>query len=331
MKPWSATRPFLVLVLTSIALACSFTRLLGNTVTTETDSVEKPKTISAESVSSSTPPIHISIVTHNEEPRSGLYPDYVNDEAAFWEHRTALVNLVSMLKANDVMYNYQSDWNFLLAAGMYDTGTPETGGQNFLRHIKKLGFEVDPHAHESQYSYADVAYLIQELGVTPSNLTGGFIASPPADSKLEYLWHPIQGRQYPAFTWQAEILWGGATSLHIDEESLWVSGIWKPKDNEHFTEHSDGAPLPHIGGCGRSCEQLIQLQQSGELDPEKIYTCTLFYPQHRLPLDGYIEDAEREIQYLNASGKVRWVGLAEVIKIWERQYNSEPNIFSCDW
>lgn len=143
----------------------------------------------------------ISIVTHNEEPRSGKYPDFVKDEAAFWEHRAALVHFVKMLVANQFMFNYQSDWNFLLAATIYDNGTPETDGKNILRYIKDMGFEVDPHAHESQYSYADVAYLIEQLGVTPSRTTGGFIAEPPKKSKLEYLWHPISGVQYPEYTW----------------------------------------------------------------------------------------------------------------------------------
>jgi len=320
--------PYLI-ILALLLLACSLTTQLQSTTTPTTESSLESE-FSNSLDTSTPPPIYISIVTHNEEPRSGLYPDYVNDEAAFWEHRAALVRFVDMLQANNVMYNYQSDWNFLLAATMYDTGTPETNGENFLRYIKDLGFEVDPHAHESRYSYADVAYLIQELGVTSSTTTGGFLAAPPEKSKLEYLWHPVQGRQYPNYTWQAEILWGGATSLHKDEESLWVSGIWKPKDNQHFTEHADAAPLPHVGGCGRSCDQLIQLQQKGQLEAGKIYTCTLFYPQLRLPLDGYIDDAEKEIQNLDASGDVQWVGLAEVIDIWERDYNAEPNILSCD-
>ena len=96
-------------------------------------------------------PIHVSIVMHNEEPLSGQYPDFVNDPSAFWEHRDALVPFVNMLHANGVMFNYQSDWNFLQAVGLYDTGTLSTNGKNIVRYMKEdLGFEVDPHAHETQ-------------------------------------------------------------------------------------------------------------------------------------------------------------------------------------
>ncbi|MCK4451966.1 MAG: hypothetical protein KAX26_15380, partial [Anaerolineae bacterium] len=59
------------------------------------------------------PPILISVVMHNEEPLSGLYPDFVNDEPAFWQHRDALAQFVNMLHDHGAMFNYQSDWNFL--------------------------------------------------------------------------------------------------------------------------------------------------------------------------------------------------------------------------
>jgi len=263
---------------------------------------------------------------HNEEPLSGLYPDFVNDEPAFWQHRNALAQFVDMLHDHDVMFNYQSDWNFLMAAGMYDTGTPDTDGKNIVRYIKDLGFEVDPHAHESQYNYADVAYLIEALGVTPSHTAGGLIADPPQDSKLEYLWQPLTATLSPTYTWQAEILWGGATSLHQNEEALWISGVWKPKDNEHFSEHDTAAPLPHVGGYGRDCDRLIQKQQNGELEADRIHTCTMFVGQNWLSMPGFTPQFAQQIQALDAAGDIRWVGLAEVIEIWQTEYDSEPNI-----
>jgi hypothetical protein len=274
----------------------------------------------------SLPPILASIVMHNEEPLSGQYPDFVTDQPAFWQHRNALGQFVDMLHDNGVMFNYQSDWNFLMAAGLYDTGTPETNGENIVRYIKDLGFEVDPHAHETQYNYADVAYLIEALGVTPSHTAGGFLAAPPEDSKLEYLWQPLTATLSSTYTWQAEILWGGATSLHQNEEALWAAGVWKPKDNEHFMEHDAGAPLPHVGGYGRDCERLVQKQQDGELEEGKIHTCTIFVGQNKLLQPGFIPGFAQRIQALDAAGDIRWVGLAEVIGIWQTEYDSEPNI-----
>ena len=275
----------------------------------------------------SPPPVFINIVMHNEEPRTGLYPDFVHDEAAFWQQRNALVQFVDKLHDEGVMFNYQSDWNFLMAVGAFDHGTASTGGKNIVRYIKDLGFEVDPHAHETQYTYADVAYLIQQLGVTPSHTVGGFIAHPPADSKLEYFWQPITATLSSTYTWQAEILWGGATYHHQNEDLLWVSGIWKPKDKDHFLEHDDAAPLPHIGGYGHRCEHLVQLQQRGELDPNKMYTCTLFLEQKQVLAPDFVNGFLARVRALKALGDVRWVGLAEVVDIWRRDYAAQPNIF----
>jgi len=275
------------------------------------------------------PPILVSIVMHNEEPLMGQYPDFVTDEPAFRQHRAALLTFVNMLGEAGVMFNYQSDWNFLLAAGLYDMGTPGTGGRNIVRYIRDLGFEVDPHAHETEYNYADVAYLIQALGVAPSGTAGGFLADPPEASKLEYLWEPIAGAQYPAYTWQAGILWGGATLFHLGEEHLWASGVWKPRDRDHFLEHDDSAPLPHVGGYGsrwENLDRLLQMQESGELDPGRIHTCTIFVGQKNLLIPGYTGEFAQSIQVYDAAGIIRWVGLAQVIEAWETEYGSEPNI-----
>jgi len=278
-------------------------------------------------VASGQPPILISIVMHNEEPRTGLYPDFVHDEEAFWEHRSGLVRFVDMLHANGMAFNYQSDWNFLKAVGLYDAGTPETDGKNVVRYIADLGFEVDPHAHETEYNYADVAYLIRSLGVGPSHTVGGFIALPPEDSKLEYFWQPIVSTLDPTYTWQAEILWGGATLHHTADEPLWVSGVWKPRDNGHFLEHDEAAPLPYIGNYGSRCEQLVRMQQEGRLEGDRIYTCTLFVSQNFVLKSDFLADFEQRLQALDAMGNVRWVGLSEVIEIWRTEYGSRPNLF----
>ncbi|HDZ91641.1 MAG TPA: hypothetical protein ENH37_13345 [Deltaproteobacteria bacterium] len=276
------------------------------------------------------PPIYVSIVMHNEEPAGGGYPDFVEDQRAFFRHRKALLRFVKMLHKNGVMFNFQSDWNFLKAVALYDRGTPETGGKNIVRYMREdLGFEVDPHAHETLYNYADVAYLIKALGVEPSGTVGGFQALPPANSRLEYLWQPITGRQYPEFIWEAQVLWGGATLNHVNEELLWVSGVWKPEDNHHFLEHDDAAPLPHIGGFGRGWEKLgllLKMQQSGELEQGRIHTCTIFVTQSKVLKPAFIREFEGEIKAHDQAGDLAWTGLAQVAEIWRSEYGSSPAI-----
>ncbi len=283
----------------------------------------------------SSPVIYVSVVTHNEEPLSGQYPDFVSSEAEFQRQREALVNFAKMLNEEGVEYNYQSDWNFLLAATMYDKGASSTNGKNFLRYLKEdLGFEIDPHAHETQYNYADVAYLINQLGVAPSHTVGGFLASPPEQSKAEYFRQSLKGVKYRDYSWKAEILWGGGAYLHQDDEELLVSGVWKPKGNENFLVHDGNAPLPNVGGYKTNWQglnDLLEKQENGELEEGKIYTQTIFAGQIDMIKSGYIEDFRQEIQglseYTNA-GLIKWVGLKEVADIWKSEYNSEPNIYA---
>ena len=279
------------------------------------------------------PPVYVSIVTHNEQKT-----DYEHTPKRFLDERDALIEFANMLKANNVKFNYQSEWTFLSAVARFEGEfpNPDTNGKNVVRYIKEdLGFEVDPHAHASAanyahklHNYADVAYLIEKLGVTPSAVAGGMIVAPPEDSILEQFWQPITGVQYPHYTWTAEILWGGGTAYHENEESLWLSGIWKPKDKSHFAEHSADAPKLNVGHYGSSWEtldHLLQRGQNGELDASKIHTCAIFAGQSKLVRPDYIQEFEREIQS-RTDQNIIWVGLAEVVKIWRTQYNSEPNL-----
>lgn len=55
------------------------------------------------------PTIYVSIVSHNEAPTS------FDDENYFWRYRGDLLKLSNMLYEEGVKFNFQSDWDFLLA------------------------------------------------------------------------------------------------------------------------------------------------------------------------------------------------------------------------
>ncbi|MFB3897825.1 MAG: hypothetical protein ACE14V_16160 [bacterium] len=286
------------------------------------------------------PPIYINIVIHTEAPPDS--PNFEIDTTSFWEYRQRLIEFANMLSKNTVMINYQTEWNFAKAVALYDDGTPDTHGKNVFRYLREdLGFEIDPHSHETtfhsvDYNYADVVHLIQLTGVTPSRVAGGFIAAPPQDSQLEQFWNQIVGCAYSASTWQANILWGAATYLHTNETCLWASGIWKPKDAYHFLVHDSTAPIPNIGTYGSSDTtdqhwhnfmRLVQLQRDGLLPLGKIYTCTIFVPHTDLNITEYITEFEQRLHQYLPDTSLHWVGLQQVINIWKTEYNSEPNIY----
>lgn len=277
-------------------------------------------------------PIYVSIYTHVEEPGK-TSPNYVKDEEAFWEMHDAALTFAEMLHEEGVAYNFQSDWNFLEAMALYDSeGTAETNNKNLLQYLSEdLDVGIDPHAHETTHTYADVAYLIAQLGVEPSGVVGGYIVSPAKDSKVEYLQEPIQGNFYD-YTWEAEILWGGGVSLHQDEEPLWASGVWRPKSNTEFLI-DDPENIPTVGKYNPSWEgldALLEKQKSGELDPDKIYTVTIPGKQTDILTKGYSEEFRTQLQQYTEEteeGRIIWIEISDVIDVWEEEYNSEPNIY----
>ena len=113
-----------------------------------------------------------------------------------------------------------------------------------------------------------------------------------------------------------------------------MSGVWKPQDNAHFTTHDEDAPLPHIGGYRTDWEGLHHLmarQAVGELDASRIHTQTIFIRQSDLLDTAHVVAFRDEIWALRQAteaGLVRWVGLNEVLSIWEEEYDSQPNLLS---
>lgn len=279
--------------------------------------------------------IYVNIVSHNEDtlsPSQGY--DFYADPAEFQEQRDATATFAAMLAENGAKYDFQTDWNFLLGVEKHDREDELTNNKNLLRYlVEDLGMSVDPHSHEHLgYNYADVAYLISKLGVTPSGVVGGFIAGPAEQSKLENYWNgAITGSKYPSYSWTPRMLWGGGTGLHIDESSLWISGVWRPQDAEHFDTHDADAPIPVIGHYSSTWEGLDDLlakQANGELEDGKMYTVTIMNRQDSYD-DAYIAEFEEKLKTYadeTAAGKIIWVTIPETLTIWQTQYNETPTI-----
>ncbi len=279
------------------------------------------------------PVIYVSIVSHNEDYLSGQYPNFSTDQAEFERQREGVAMFAAMLTEHGAKYDFQTEWNFLLGMQKYDKGTASTNGKNLIAYLSEdLGVSVDPHSHEKLgYNYADVAYLISTFGVEPSGVVGGLIAAPPEDSKLEYLWNSIEANKYN-YTWDPVVGWGGGTGLHINETSLWTSGVWQPKDNEHYQEHDPNAALPVIGHYNSDwsgLDSLLQKQAAGELEAGEIYTVTIMNNQ-TLMTNATTDTFEKRLDTYNdetAAGRIVWATLPEVYNAWVTIYNKEPNIF----
>ncbi len=281
--------------------------------------------------------LYVTIVSHNEQP-SDRRPDYIREIPFYLENRDLLIQLVEMIASNNAAYNFQSDWNYLLAVAEHDRGeiTTDTGGMNIVRWMAEVkDVEIDPHAHESRYNYADVAYLIQELGVTPTSTVGGFLYDPP-DNPQGWQQHQagLTGWIFPDYFWQADALWGAATSLHQGDDDH-TSGVWSPLDKEHFYTHDPDQDLIYIGGCtleAKGLFKLLEAIESGTAPADGFYTAATFFAQDFISEESIaeLEAFIVELEPYREAGTVEWVHLSEIAEMWRTDYGAKPFQYPCE-
>ncbi|MBI3872341.1 MAG: hypothetical protein HY304_04605, partial [candidate division Zixibacteria bacterium] len=235
----------------------------------------------------SLPPVYLTIVSHNEEPLNGR-PDYTANRDYYLQNRSLVKRFAETITSRGATLNFESDWNYLQAVDKIDAGNvlTNTAGKNIVRWMKEdLGVEVDPHAHESQYNYADVAYLIDQLGVTPSKNVGGFLYDPPDNSQgWEQHEAGINGWNYPSYFWRADHLWGAGTYLHLGNDDR-SSGIWRPDDRYNFYVDNPDQRLLYIGGGPGGQPGVMQLLndiETGRAPSNGFYTANLMMIQDQM-------------------------------------------------
>ncbi|MCD6116336.1 hypothetical protein J7K93_04930, partial [bacterium] len=194
--------------------------------------------------------------------------------------------------------------------------------------VENLGHEVDPHAHETSYNYADVAYMIKEFGVDPGNIAGGMIADPPERGDYEHLIEPIYGNHFD-FEWQAQWLWGDATLLHTHDTA--AAGVWRPKDAEHFYENDDSAPIPCIGKYTNDIEgiyDLISRAETGSTEPNRMLTAAIFIAQGQVSeMTQTIASELEQLKKYETAGKLIFASLSEVSATWIEKYDGKGYLF----
>jgi hypothetical protein len=286
--------------------------------------------LSACSSPDSTSPIYVNVVTHNEEPGTPGHGDFLKNEDLFWRHHNAILDFATFLSEEGVVYHWQSDWNFLEAELKYDKGTPETAGKNLVRYFKEdLGVQVDPHAHESKYSYADVAHLFEQLGVEPSLVAGGFLAYPVEESILSSLQSTIPGRIFSSAHWKPEIIWGAGTKNHKMDSELQASGLWRPKDAAHFFEHDPQGSVVVYGdytGDWEGVFDLLSRRANGEFEVGQMVTASVFLPEYDLLKPEKIAEFKEHLSQVQVQvdqGNLIWQSMEDSVSIWD----GEPWIF----
>ncbi len=200
-------------------------------------------------------PVYVTIYSHNEDS----WKSVVNTKEKYVSYRTDLIERAEVLAENNIPWNWQSDQPVIEAMIEYEDDEElleRTNEMNILLYLESLGAQLDPHAHTN--NYADIAYLMEEQGATPSSVIGGLIMEECGSEHLEFLnyvnWYNeidlqsdgyIYGSDYPNAKWKPTILSDPGMGGHWFDD--WTTGVWKPGKEDDFYTHFPASDIVYIG------------------------------------------------------------------------------------
>lgn len=309
-------------------------------------------------------PVYVTFAGHIEDNLAYTDCDY------YERRRTKLLQFVDMLEQYDIPFNLQASYEWF--SGVATCDTPQlratTDGLNIMDYLAlKKNVEIDVHQEgasdtpedvASANNWADIRYL---AGTVTDHVTetAGFQWDNP--QQYEEFQYGQRGRKYREFTWYPEILTGGVSVDHTngdfsrDDTSI---GIWIPSgfsEDEFFIHDSSAdAHMIHIGagpnqfmndwglGSKKDChfqssvdfvKVVSDYLDHGRLEPERMYTYSMFIPQKVMFNEEEYPKAEVLMQgfaQLRDEGKVAFATFTELVEVWKETYNAEPNIVTYD-
>ncbi len=291
--------------------------------------------------SKSSTPASITFVTHNEENENYTNFNY------YILRRNIIVQLAEYVQLKGVKWDFQSDWKFLVAVKNFDTGSVilNTNGKNLLKWlVEDKGVSCDPHAHESQYNYADVAYLHTQLGITPAKIVGGFLYDTiVGGNNWENLETGIYGRVFTSYFWKPDILWGGGTQNHLNDPQNY--GIWKPQSMANYYFHDSTKHLTLIGnGCTNKIFDttsvttalnrvrfLIDAIKYNLIPDSGYYTSTVFMSvgQFNTSQLNKMKQFIDSVGVYVSQGRIQWKSIKENYDYWNTGYGKNPFRLQC--
>lgn len=288
------------------------------------------------------PLVYLDFVTHNEETAQwNLTPFYTMN-------RARLLTLAEHFQSNGITWNMQSDWVYLTNVLSQETPAliATTGNKNILRWMyEDLGVEMDPHAHESQYIYPDVAHLMDSIGLPESKVMGGTIHN---DNNGMNVWMNLVDGQYglvfPDAFWRPDYMMGGGTPNHVND--LKYYGFWNPQDTANYLTHDPSSHLRHIGvGCSikiqdtssvayvvGQVQELVDRVQSGVYPPDGFYLQSIFFEQaslNNMAFYNKVVEIADAVNVIVDSGVTQWKTFKQAYTIWETDYNAQFFQWEC--
>jgi hypothetical protein len=318
------------------------------------------------------PQVYFSIAVHSEEPSLGsatvpATPNFSTvAKTTYVQWRSAILTFAQLCASKGLPWSFQSDWNFLEGVRRYELPTgaaydatlmSNTAGKNIVRYMSEdLGVTLDPHSHEnSGYNYADVAWLLTQLGVTPTGVVGGHVYTGTGYQEWPKFVEDPLGllcEKYSAtgYRWKPVVMMGGGTASHADDPH--GSGIWRPShtagtmtaSKEQYFTHDPAGQIAAIGKWDQDLhanDQLLRKLESGIIPHQnKLWTLSLVFNHRDMVQPDFLTSimpAQLEtIKQWRDAGRVTVAQFASVFAAWNGESSlfrrSEDNVgFSLNW
>lgn len=285
-----------------------------------------------------TPPVHVVLFTHIEDNTPPGPMGSPQSRMAYMRLRTRLVEMGQLARRYQARWSFQPDWTFLLAVQAYDdeAAMRSTGGVNVLRYLRDtLGVTIDPHSHEKGgYNYTDVAHLLTTLGVGGSTVIGGHIWDPslPVFQRWDRFRAPVRGQRFPEAEWRGTVLMGSGTPNHVNDPV--VSGLWRPKDRQHYWEDDPAGNIACVGDYRHDIEsipELVQLYRSGKVAPTCMLTSSFHIMPARLTRPDGLDDIERTVlkplEAMRKAGQVELTDFSGLVSTWTTKFGARACLY----
>ncbi|MFN7560754.1 MAG: hypothetical protein ACK5TH_03155, partial [Prosthecobacter sp.] len=318
------------------------------------------------------PQVYLSIAVHSEEPGLGsatvpATPNFSTvAKTTYVQWRSAILTFAQLCAARNLPWSFQSDWNFLEGVRRYELSTgaaydatlmSNTAGKNVMRYLSEnLGVTLDPHSHEnSGYNYADVAWLLTQLGVTPTGVVGGHVYTGTGYQEWpKFVEEPLGllCEKYSAtgYRWKPVVMMGGGTASHADDPH--GSGIWRPSytagttsaSKEQYFTHDPAGQIAAIGHWDQDLhanDQFLRKLEDGIIPHQnKLWTLSRVFNHRDMVQPGFLTSimpAQLDtIRRWRDAGRVTVAQYANVYAAWNGTSSlyrrSEDNVgFSLNW
>ncbi len=287
-------------------------------------------------------PIYFHVNSHNEE--AGNDPNY-SDSSVYFLYRQLCIAMADTIYTHGGKWNFQTDWKFLIGAIKYDHGTPSTQSKNLLKWLyENRGFEIDPHHHSgstiSNYNYADVAHLIDSLGLPSSKNVGGF-------EWLDTTWHVyergLRGQTFLSYRWYPNVIWGGGTPNHVNDLNTY--GAWKPRSSVSIPDFYTNDTSKRVTLIGNGCSTVIADTSNlssvfntityavnyAQTHPGKFYSANIMFNIRNLntTVISKIGQLLTLLQPYFTAGKLVWKTLTEKYNTYNTFYHNSQNTLLC--